>query len=725
MENCFQIINTIGVDLKVSENIVQYVAAASKGDTDAMAKLYSKTLKASYFLASALSAEDSNAVDITKKAYAKAFSSIDKLKRPEAFEIWMKQNVAAAYKEGKKFVFADADAGAAENSSEFLSEDVFEDEEKSAGVLKAVSELRPELRAAIILHYNNGMPVSIIAKFFGVSESTANALLGKARANVLAGAGLEADSSSSGSLPVLTRIFQRAAAAISIDNTVVRDVFIYAIDAYEASKPAVPAEEEQPVPAPVEAPVEEEKPAEEPVQEAVEAPAEPEAAPAEEAPQSNIISFKQKINELLDNNGESAPEAAEEVPADDDAEDAVEIPAFVPVSEEAERAVEQFSSYEKPEAPASPAKKKLNIKLNKKIIGIACACLAVVVVICVAIGVGRSDAPAGNEGSNAVETVAAGYKWVEGGFAECAELEYLDETCAYFKSASTGKYGLIDYQGNVILQPNYDGFKRCATGRDYENGDLYHSLVIINGEEYEISVDNGLASISQTPHIDHSVSNAVLEDTSYDERDRYFEGYAAARKDGKWGYVSQEKDKRVIKYEYDAVNEFSSALDSAGSDYCRPVTNGLVAVKKDGAMGIIDLKNKTVVPFEYSNILPGSNGVFIACKGGTWGVILVGDAVASFGGVNISVDPLSPGMPEDITSSGTNTLGSYTVISEDGANVRGGAGSDYDLLGELEYGDTVVAYETKRADNGNKWAKIKYNGEYGWVALSMLEEEGA
>ncbi len=722
MENCFQIINTIGVDLKVSENIVQYVAAASKGDTDAMAKLYSKTLKASYFLASALSAEDSNAVDITKKAYAKAFSSIDKLKRPEAFEIWMKQNVAAAYKEGKKFVFADADAGATENSSEFLSEDVFEDEEKSASVLKAVSELRPELRAAIILHYNNGMPVSILAKFFGVSESTANALLGKARATVLACAGLEADSSSNGSLPVLTRIFQRAAVATAIDNMVVRDVFIYAIDAYEASKPAVSAEEEQSVQA--EVPVaEEEKPAEEPVQEA---PAEPEAAPAEEAPQSNIISFKQKINELLDNNSEAAPETFEAAPADESAEEeGVDIPAFVTVSEEAERAVEQFSSYEKTEAPAVPAKKKLDIKLNKKIIGIACACLAVVVVICIAIGSGRSDAPAGNEGSNAVDAVAAGYQWAPGGFEECAELEYLDETCAYFKSVSTGKYGLIDYQGNVILQPNYDGFKRCATGRDYENIGLYHSLVIINGEEHEISVDNGVVSISETPHIDHSVSNAALEDTSYDERDRYFEGYAAARKDGKWGYVSQDKDKRVIKYQYDAVNEFVSALDSAGSDYCRPVTDGLIAVKKDGSMGIIDLKNKTVVPFEYSNIMPGSNGAFIACKGGTWGVILVGSAVTSFGGVNISVDPLSPDVSEDITSSGTNTLGSYTVISEDGANVRGGAGSDYDLLGELEYGDTVVAYETKRADNGNKWAKIKYNGEYGWVALSMLEEEGA
>ena len=101
---------------KVSENIIQYVAAAGNGDTDAMAKLYSKTLKASYFLASILCSDAQEAVDITKKAYARAFCTIDKLKKPEAFEIWMKQNVAAVYKEGRKFVFTDADAGAQENA---------------------------------------------------------------------------------------------------------------------------------------------------------------------------------------------------------------------------------------------------------------------------------------------------------------------------------------------------------------------------------------------------------------------------------------------------------------------------------------------------------------------------------------------------------------------------------------------------------------------------------
>ena len=72
--------------------MVQFVTAACNGDTDAMAKLYSKTLKGSYFLAATLCDSDAEAADITKKAYAKAFCNISKLKKPEAFEIWMKQN---------------------------------------------------------------------------------------------------------------------------------------------------------------------------------------------------------------------------------------------------------------------------------------------------------------------------------------------------------------------------------------------------------------------------------------------------------------------------------------------------------------------------------------------------------------------------------------------------------------------------------------------------------
>ncbi len=71
-----------------------------------------------------------------------------------------------------------------------------------------------------------------------------------------------------------------------------------------------------------------------------------------------------------------------------------------------------------------------------------------------------------------------------------------------------------------------------------------------------------------------------------------------------------------------------------------------------------------------------------------------------------------------------NALGKYKVSSDDGANVRSDAGSDYDLLGELSEGDIVEGYAIKSAENGKKWLCIKYNGEYGWVSMNMLEPDG-
>lgn len=720
----------IGVDFQVSENIVQYVAAACNGDTDAMAKLYSKTLKASYFLADTLTAGDGSAAEITKKAYAKAFCSIDKLKRPEAFEIWMKQNVALVYKETQKFVFGDAEAGTADNSSDFLPESVLSDRDSCVKILEAVAALKPVLRTAIVLHYNNGMPVAALAKFLGVSESTANALLGKARAEILNYCSLSSGVAEQvKSLPVLTRIFQFKAVDTSIENTAVRDIFIYAIDAFEASKPAAHAVEET-----AEAVAETEAEAAT-VQEAEEtAPEVTEKTEEPAAEESNIISFKQKINEILDS-GKTTEENAFTVEEETvKEEEEIDIPTFT-VSDTApsvsDETLDNFAApaaeiQQQPEKKAKPALKIPNLKINPKILGIAGAVLVILIIV-IAVAAGRNNEPdvgtsdAGNVGATTqVQAVnAEGYKWVEGGFSECEEIVYLDENCCYFKSKTTGKYGLMDYQGNVILQPYYDGFDRCSSGRDYSGRDSYHSLVKHGNESYEFTIENGVVNLSQTPHSAHSIdTDSMGEDVSYDERDRYFEGYAAARKDDKWGYVRQEDDKRVIKYEYEAVNELQLGA-AAACDFCRPVTNGLVAVKKDGKMGIVNLKNKEVVPFNYDNIMPGKDFVFIACKDGVWGVILVGDAVASFKGVNINV------IEQESTNIAENPdeaiLGKYKVTSDDGANIRDAANADGELVGELSYGDVVIGYSTKTAKNGKEWLGIKHDGKIAWVSMINLE----
>lgn len=687
----------------MSENIIQYVNAAANGDTDAMAKLYSKTLKGSYFLATKLCTVEEQAINITKAAYARAFSNIDKLKKPEAFEIWMKQNVAAVYKEGVKFVYDDADAGAREMSSEFLPEDVLESDEKIEIIDKAVSSLKPELKTAIILHYNNGMPVPAIAKFLAVSESTANALLGKARAEILSLSGIDAAPSDlSGTLPVLTKIFQKLAVETKIENSAVRDIFIYAIDAYENSRPVAAA------PAVFE---EKEAAVEEKIQE---------QAPEQPSQPDNVLDFKQKINEILSASAPAAETEEEKEVAAEEKSEAV-VPEFKAPSVNIP-SNEPFMSRNHESVSSQPKKKA---PLNKKTIIIVVAAVLALIVLCFGIGKivsNNNDDPSNipDKSTTDENKVAATSKWVAGGFEECSEIEYLDENCAVFKSVTTGKYGLIDYEGNVILQPNYDGFVRCGNGKDYTGRNSYHSLVVIGNQNYEFSVNNGVVTVSDIPHGSHGVEADPLGNTSYDERDRYFNGYAAAKKDGLWGYVSEDKDKRVIKYQYEAVNDLES-YEASSCDYCRPVSdNGLIPVKKDGMMGIINLDNDILAEFEYSNILPGKNGVFIACKAGTWGVILTGNAINSFAGVNITVQ----NAPSDVPNADEPAEGRFVVISEDGANVRSDAGSDYDLLGELSEGDIVEGYAIKSAENGKKWLCIKYNGEYGWVSMNMLEPDG-
>lgn len=729
----------------MSENIIQYVIAAGNGDTDAMAKLYSKTLKASYFLASTLCGDKQEAAEITKKAYARAFCNIDKLKKPEAFEIWMKQNVAAAYRETRKFVFSDADAGAVENSSEFLPESVLADEELGEKVIKAVTALRPELKTALVLYYNNGMPVQILAKFLGVSESTSNALLGKARSIVLSAVGAEASTASAdGELPVITRLFQRKAAEIIIDGADVRDIFVFAIEAYKEVNPVQPMakepEADEPSKEEPEADVTEAEVTEDSVNEeegteedlTTEADTKEEEASEEpEKVSDNILNFKQRISSILDGAPPIENTSSIRENKNEDAKTEILIPELTVAPDVTDDALSDFGAIsisketELKEAPipeakpypvsSKPAVKKDAKKIDPKMIIIAVA--AALVILGVAIG-GILLITSLSDGSNDENIVQSdvGYTWKSGGFSGCSEIGYLDENAAYFKSTETGKYGLMDYQGNVILQPNYDGFERCSVGREYDGTDSYHSLVLIGNEKFELTIADGKVDISETPHLYHSIPTSTLEDKSYDERDRYFEGYAAARKNDKWGYVSQETDKKVISYKYEAVNDLQPG-ETAACDYCRPVTDGLVAVKKDGLMGIINLEEDEIVPFEYTNIMPGSDGVFIACKDGIWGVILVGEAQNTFTGVNFKIETVPDAAADD-----KDAIGKYKVTGEDGANVREDAGSDFEQIGELATGDIVNGYDTKKAENGKTWLKVKVDDGFGWVSMSNLEE---
>ncbi len=795
----------------MSDNLVQYVVAAGNGDTDAMAKLYSKTLKASYFLASKLCESEAEAVEIIKKAYARAFCSIDKLKKPEAFEIWVKQIVAAIYKDGANFIYNDADGSAQEASAEFLPEAILEDEAMAAKVMDAMSKLTAERKAAIILHYYTGMPASALARYFGVSESTANAILAKAKADVAANAGVSApEYPELATLPVLTRLFKDLVAKMGIDNNVVRDVFVFAVEAYAEANKVVAAEtepaeevaeekEESAAEEKAEEPATEEAETEEEKEESAEEPAEVEEAEAEveeeaedetEAEEEtveeiknemeeSILSFKNKISSMLGEEPESeteepaeeseaeteaepaeevAEEASEEVeetevtevtevteevmPIDDDAferikrsidgmaddvqsdsdnESTLAFADFAPEKDDVTAEPEDVAAKDETVKPAKKA-----VKLNPKIL-IAAAVILVVIVVAVVLivkgGKGKEE--------SVTEPTTVGYSneavnWVA--LLELSaykEIEYLNESVSSFKDPDTGKYGLIDYKGNIVLDAEYDSFRRCSSGRYYGEGKLsdsgYHIVAVKGGVEYEVvMLDESSATLSNQVHSAHATTNGTnMSGGDYDERDRYYEGYAAVRKDGKWGYVAQG-GKIVVPYEFEAVNDVPTDDPTGAFDYCRGSVNGYVAVKKDGKMGIIRIDKdsyRIVADYKYDMICQGKNGVFLAYNGTEWGNIVIGSAPVD-GGNNDEVTTLKPveTKPAEVS------IGNYVVISDE-TNIRSAPDTEKEnVIAALDEGYKVAALEIKQGSNGSDWVRFDYNGQEAWVSIKKLDK---
>lgn len=819
-----------------------------------MGMLYAKTLRTSYFLASKLSGNDAQATEITKKAYARAFCTVDKLIRPEAFEIWIKQIVASIYKDSAKFIFADADANAQEPTTDFLPEEVLADEEKSARVMDAVAKLTPERRTAVVLHYYSGMPVSALSKFLGVSESTANAVLGKARADILAFSGLEApEFPEAASLPVLTRVLQEFTAKTVVEGEAVREIFTFAIEAYnEAKTREEPAEQETTADETTEAAeetaeevVEEtaeevaEEITEEPAEEEVEEEATEEAEEIEEAEESveeiteetveeaeeipaeevteekdveaeideekaqmeeDILSFREKISTMLgvdmneepssdevaeeeieetteeieeivsdesediapaeaeavadgidddvfekirssvegysdvadfgsenepdiDFDGDIAP--AEEMPAQEDALP-VTIPSYgeLPIEDKPEDTSENI-----PEKAEAKKTEKKSAKLNPKIIIAAVAILAVVIVGVVLLVTGGKGEDTPTTTTPVADTVKVPVEWTAlPELSKYKDVEYLNEKVSSFKVS--GKYGLIDYQGNVVLAAEYDGFERCSNGRYYGEGKPdeagYHILALKDNVAYEVVIMNGVVIVGNVPHADHATSNNTsMSGGDYDERDRYFEGYAAVRKDGKWGYVAQNSGKLVVPYEFEAVNKIPSDDPSAAYDYCRGSSNGYIAVKKDGKMGVIKIEKdayKVVVDFTYEEIFQGEGGTFLAYNGKEWGNLKIG-TVSDIGGADVPATNEATTLPPPVTELQEAPIGKF-VVNDDETNIRTSPDTDKDdnVITALNKGYEITAFEKKEGSNGSEWVRFEYEGKEAWISSKKLDK---
>ncbi len=787
----------------MAENLTEYVLSARKGDEEAFAKLYSRTLKNAFYLAVKLTNSKDESYEIVKTAYARAFSTIDKLKKPESFDAWIRQTVATVYKEGRTFSFPDANGAASLLNSEFLPESVMSDSSLCSKLEKCVALLPEEQRTAVVLHYNNGMPTAFLAKFFRVSESTASAVLIQARARLIQAIGFPAGDLATSPLPVLTRIFQKSASELEIENEKVREIFIFALEAVNknvdneevtdnstdeeaavetvatvavdatetaveeesanetdeeiiedaateveeevaeesaaeaeeeaAEEPATEVEEESEEESAAEA---EEEPAEEPAVEAEEEPAEEPATGVEEEvsaveaddPVAAIMSDIPAFNKDVDTCNDDGYTGIDTLIKGYDEEIANAntdiLPDFglsgIPAAPKAdEPAPETEEPAEKPDENNSAPENK-DKSSGKRIAVVIIAALLVVAAVAAIVFFTKDDSGDNKTTTSASDTQkpAIPVEWRAGGFEDCEEIFSFNENLCVFKSAQTGKFGLMDYNGNVVVAANYAEFSRCSNGKAYSGSDTYHYIVRIEdgGEWYEISMTD--YAISTEPHALHAVESQTLESENYDERDRYFEGFAAARKDGKWGYVAEGTDEVVIDFIYDSANALTPDQASA-ADYCRPVNGGYVPVMKDGKMGVVDLENNTVADFEYDSILNGDNGVYIACKDGVWGYLLLNNAEVKV--IEVTTTTTTEPTTASVLDGASEVNLWYEVdLSSSKVKIRSGPGGSYEQLGELSFGDKVFVTHSKASATGKNWVCFEYEGGYGWVPFAYV-----
>lgn len=218
------------------------------------------------------------------------------------------------------------------------------------------------------------------------------------------------------------------------------------------------------------------------------------------------------------------------------------------------------------------------------------------------------------ETSTVVQTATTiDYKWFESSVLNnsFAFIENYNEKTCMVKMADTGYFGLIDLKGNIVVEPEYGHyFDYCSYGGD----DIHYVMQDENYNEYII--DMNTFKVSSQLHGGHGANDDVIP-AGFDDIDRYHNGLAAAKKNGKWGYVDKSNN-TVIPFEYEQVE------DRFISDDCRGFDGTYIPVKKNGKMGIINKQNQVVVPFEYSVIMHGDDGIFIAQKNGKWGFIGIG-----------------------------------------------------------------------------------------------------
>ncbi len=399
-----------------------------------------------------------------------------------------------------------------------------------------------------------------------------------------------------------------------------------------------------------------------------------------------------------------------------------------------------------------------NIKFKKKKQfpkwGIALICVGAVILVVGGVFGGLAVFKGLNKGGG--EDIQKNYTFSTEGFETVSDVKSLNGVMAVFTDAESGKKGLMSFDGTVTENAEHNKFSVCSdVWRNYryivesprseyllladvESGTVtsrqYHGLTEPElipcwneaGKHLAWTDEKGYAGEVKPSELKLSngfypVANSLKDGAKYGYIGRnlqleialefenamdFSDDMAAVRKDGKWGYINKNGVK-AIPCEFDSC----ASADAMGSDCAFAFSGGLAPVSKGGKFGIINKKAESVVDFVFDAILPGKDGVYIACKDGKWGIITIDKEYLSAVVPTTTLPPTTAGEPAIAN-------GTYKIKTSGSVlNMRADADPNSTVVAKIPNG-TVV--KVSRSVTG--WAYVKYNSYSGWVSADYLEK---
>lgn len=170
---------------------------ARAGEERGYGFLYEKTYKSKYYLALQYMKNEEEAEDVLQEAYIKAFSKLDTLENPEAFQGWLGMIVANTAKnmlaKKRPLLFSDLAVDDEGEQFEYQIEDddlevqpelSYTRQETKELVHELIDSLSEEQRLCILMFHIEGIPISEIARTMDCSENTVKSRLNYGRKNL-------------------------------------------------------------------------------------------------------------------------------------------------------------------------------------------------------------------------------------------------------------------------------------------------------------------------------------------------------------------------------------------------------------------------------------------------------------------------------------------------------------------------------------------------------------